>query len=91
MFGLSSDAGSKTRWLPYEAGILLRYGMAFDDILSALTINPARIIGADDRIGSLEKGKDADIAIFDGNPVHNYTTCLMTMINGKIVHSKGIL
>ena len=51
-----------------------------------MTINAAKMCGTDDRVGSIEKGKDADIAIFDGNPMETFTKTLMTIIDGKIVY-----
>ncbi|HCE61806.1 MAG TPA: amidohydrolase, partial [Clostridiales bacterium] len=52
--------------------------------LEAVTVNPARLVGAIDRIGTIEPGKDADIAIFDGMPFSNQTLCRFTMIDGVI-------
>lgn len=54
--------------------------------LRAITVNAARICNVDSRVGSLEEGKDADIAIFDGNPMEVFTNTLMTIINGEIVY-----
>ena len=45
--------------------------------------------GVDARVGSLEVGKDADIAIFDGNPMNTFTNTVYTIIDGKVVYSKG--
>ena len=50
----------------------------------AITINPAVITGISDRVGSLEVGKDADIAIFDGHPFCNFTHCTHTIIDGAV-------
>ena len=55
------------------------------EALEAITINPAKILGLDNRLGSLKAGKDADIAIFDGNPLSSLSLCQMTMIEGEIV------
>lgn len=52
-----------------------------------VTIQPARTLQLEDRIGSLEPGKDADIAIFDGHPFSSLSACRMTIIDGKIVHN----
>ena len=84
---LTADTGSETQWLPYQAGLLARRGMSEENIIKGLTIYPAEILNLDHRIGSLEVGKDADIAIFDGNPLSNMTLCRMTMIDGNVVHN----
>lgn len=55
--------------LPLAAGLAIRDGMDEEDAWRAITLNPARVAGIDGRVGSLEPGKDADIAIFDGNPL----------------------
>ncbi|MEW6724036.1 MAG: amidohydrolase family protein [Bacillota bacterium] len=62
------DTSSNTRWLPIHTGIAVREGLPEDEAWKATTINPAEILGIADRVGSLEVGKDADIAIFDGHP-----------------------
>ena len=54
--------------------------------LKAITIHAARICRVEDRVGSLKKGKDADIAIFTGNPMEIFTKTLYTIINGEIVY-----
>ena len=52
-----------------------------------ITINPAKHAGIADRVGSLEVGKDADIAIFDDNPLETFTNTLYTIIDGEIVYT----
>ena len=54
--------------------------------LKAITLHAAQICGVADRVGSLEQGKDADIAIFSGNPMEVFTKTLFTIINGEIVY-----
>ncbi len=76
------DGFSNTRWLPVHAGMLVRFGLPEDEALRALTINPAEILGVSDRMGSLEPGKDADVAVFDGNPLCTLTRCEKVFING---------
>lgn len=83
---LSADTGSHTCYLPYDTGVLVSYGLDEKAAFEGLTINPARLLGVDDIVGSLEVGKDADIAVFNGNPIHNTTRCQMTIIDGKIYH-----
>jgi imidazolonepropionase-like amidohydrolase len=73
--------------LPICAGIAAKEGLGMDEALKAITVNAAKICGVDARVGSLEAGKDADIAIFDGNPLEVFTHCLYTIVSGKIVYS----
>jgi len=56
-------------FLAYQAGLAVKHGLDRDTALAALTINPARIVGVDDRVGSIEPGKDADVAIWSGDPL----------------------
>ena len=75
-------------WLIVEqAGEAVRYGTSHEDALRMLTINPAKIIGCDDRIGSLEPGKDADIVLFEGMPALDPSAVVRkTMVNGEVVY-----
>lgn len=54
-----------------------------------LTINPAKILGIDDRVGSLEKGKDADIVLFDGNPLDARSRVMKVIVNGEIAYDRS--
>ena len=81
-FALSADAQTMTRWLPEEVGIAMAYGLSEEAAFKGLTINAAKILNLDHRMGTLEAGKDADIAIFDGHPLCNMTRCKATMIDG---------
>ena len=85
-FCLTADGASDTVWLPSDIGIAMRYGLSFQTALESVTIRPARLLGLENRVGSLEVGKDADIAIFDGMPFENLTSCVATIIDGKIEH-----
>ena len=76
------------QYLPICAGFAAKAGLGVEEGLKAITINAAKICGVDDRLGSLEVGKDADIAIFTGNPMETFTETLYTIINGKVVYSK---
>lgn len=75
----------KTRVILFEAAIAAANGLSFEEALAAITINPAKILGINDQVGSLEKGKDADIAIYDGDPFEYTTHCCAVVINGKLV------
>ncbi len=72
--------------LPLCAGLAVRSGLPMEEGLKAITCNPARICRVYDRVGSLEPGKDADIAIFDGNPMETFTRTMCTMIDGVEVY-----
>ena len=76
------------QYLPLCAGLSVRAGLPMEEAYKAITINPAKICGVDARVGSLEIGKDADIAIFDDNPMNTFTNTIYTIINGKVVYSK---
>lgn len=73
--------------LPMCAGMAVKAGLPEEEAWKAITINPAEITGISDRVGSIEVGKDADIAIFKGNPLLevDYETA-MTIIEGKVVY-----
>lgn len=74
--------------LPLCAGLAVKAGLPMEAGLAAITCNPARICGVFDRVGSLEAGKDADIAIFDGNPMEVFTKTKYTIIDGEIVYER---
>lgn len=73
------------QYLPVSAAIAVREGMDEVEAIKSITINAAQITGIADRVGSLEVGKDADIAIFDGNPLEFRTKSRMVFINGRLV------
>lgn len=75
----------KTRVVLFEAGVAAANGLSRRDALATITIDAAKILGLDQRIGSLVKGKDADLAMYDGDPFEYTTHCTGTMINGQIV------
>ncbi len=72
--------------LPVCAALCVREGLDVDEALRAITINAAKVVGLGERVGSLEVGKEADVAIFDGHPLDIRSHCLRTIINGKTVH-----
>lgn len=74
--------------LPICAGLAVKAGLPMEEGLKAITINPAIICGVADRMGSLENGKDGDVAIFDGNPMEVFTETLYTIIDGEIVYAR---
>jgi len=75
----------KTRVVLWEGAMAAANGLGFEDTLRALTLTPARLLGLGDRVGSLEKGKDGDVALYDGDPFEFTTHCVGTVINGVVV------
>ncbi len=71
--------------LPICAGLCVKSGMPMDMALRAITLHAAQICNVADRVGSLEIGKDADIAVFDGNPLEVFTQTYCTLIDGEVV------
>ncbi len=72
----------KTRVVLFEAAVTLQHGLSFDQALGGVTIEGARILGIDDRVGSLEVGKDGDLALYDGNPFEYTSHAVGTVIEG---------
>lgn len=73
-------------FLRFQATIAIKYGLAPEEALRAITINPAKLIGMENRVGSIEAGKDADLVIFDGDPFDIQTKVLKVFIDGTIVY-----
>lgn len=73
--------------IPMCAGMAVKAGLPEEEAWKSITINPAEIAGISDRVGSIEAGKDADIAIFKGNPLLDVDyEVAMTIIDGKVVY-----
>lgn len=77
---------SKIQFLPICAGLAVKAGMSPEEGLRSITINAARICGVEDRVGSLAPGKDADIAVFTGNPMEVFSRTCYTIIAGEVVY-----
>ena len=72
--------------LPLQAAMAVRLGLGEDKALEGITINPARTLGLDRRIGSIEEGKDADLVVWSGNPLDVRSHVVLVLIDGKIVY-----
>jgi len=72
-----------------DAAYAVRGGMDNRKALRTITLDAANAMGVGDRIGSLEAGKDADILILDGDPLHYSTFVITAIVNGKVVYEKG--
>ena len=81
---LTQDTGSQTALLPMYIGFCMARGLKEQDAFEGITIRAAKFLGIGDQVGSIEVGKDADLAIFDGHPFSNFTLCKLTMIDGVI-------
>ncbi|WP_390550484.1 amidohydrolase family protein [Qipengyuania sp. MTN3-11] len=79
----------KTRVILFEAAVAAANGLPWNDALETITIDAARIIGVGDRLGSLEVGKDGDVAMFDGDPFE-YTTHATGVVIGGQVASRAV-
>ena len=75
----------KTRVVLFEAAPLLGHGLSFAETLSLVTLDAARLLGIADRVGSLEPGKDGDVAIFDGDPFEYVSRVCGVVIQGQVV------
>lgn len=85
---LQMDTSAHTIYLPIMAGIAVKEGMKHKDAMRGITIVAAEMLGVADRMGSIEVGKDADIAIFSGDPLSNFSKCQFTMIDGVVYFNK---
>ena len=94
-----ADAGAKIAFASFaplsyagdirtSAILAVRYGLDRDDALKALTINPAAILGLTGRLGSIQKGRDADLVILDGDPLEPSSRIEMVLIDGNIVYQR---
>lgn len=91
IFSLQSGYESyvpKTRVVLFEAAIAAANGLQFEEALASITINPARLFGIDNRVGSIEVGKDADIVLFDGDPFEYTTHICKVFVNGVLADDK---
>jgi imidazolonepropionase-like amidohydrolase len=75
----------KTRVVLFEAAAAAAYGLTFEEALGAITIDAARILGIEKRVGSIEPGKDGDLALYDGDPFAWTSHCVGTVIEGDVV------
>jgi imidazolonepropionase-like amidohydrolase len=83
LVSINTDTFDGIAPLNSDAGRTVRYGTSSDHALRMITINPAIELGIDAKVGSLEPGKDGDIAIWSGDPLSNYSKCLTTFIEGE--------
>jgi imidazolonepropionase-like amidohydrolase len=85
---LHTSATSGTQYLPMNAAYAVRYGMDEDNAFRAVTIYPAELLHVDDRIGSIDQGKDADLVILSGEPFDFRSRVEKVFVNGQIVFER---
>ncbi len=74
------------QYLPVSAAFAVKEGMDPDEALRALTLNPARILGLDDRVGSLAPGLDGDVVVWSGDPLDVMSRALHVVLGGRSVY-----
>lgn len=83
---IKSDSSDLMRHLNSEAAKCMKYsGLTENETLRLITLNPARMFGLEGRLGSIEVGKDGDIAVFDGHPLDAFAKCILTIVEGEVV------
>ena len=75
----------KSRLVLFEAALAAANGLSFEEALASITIDAARIIGVEDRVGSLKAGKDGDLALYDGDPFEYTSHCVGVVLEGEVV------
>ena len=75
----------KTRVVLFEAAMAAAYGLPYERALGSITLDAARLLGVDARVGSLEVGKDGDLALYDGDPFEYTSHCVGVVIEGVVV------
>ncbi|MFA4925236.1 MAG: amidohydrolase family protein [Candidatus Aminicenantales bacterium] len=91
LVSINSDSGERIRRLFNEAGKAVKYGLTRDEALKLITINAAKQLGVDHLVGSIEVGKQADLALFSQHPMSAYTRCEMTIIEGEVYFDREAL
>ncbi len=82
-FAVASDSWDEDRYLNLNAAKVLKYTeIPVDEVLKMITLNPARALEMEGRVGSLEPGKDGDLAVFDKHPLDATGKCVLTVIEG---------
>ncbi len=88
---INSDDAEEMRHLNHEAAKSVKWGGLSDEqALALVTINPAKQLGIDDRVGSIEVGKDADIVIYDRHPLSSYAVVQTTLVDGRVYFDREL-
>ena len=87
---LHSDSPNTVQRMYTEAAKMLRYGLTEEQVLEMITLDPAKQLGIEDKVGTLEVGKHADIAMFNKHPLDAYTLVVKTWIDGELVYDRSV-
>jgi imidazolonepropionase-like amidohydrolase len=91
LVSINSDSGEEMRHLNQEAAKAMKWGgMSEEHALRLVTLNPAMQLGIDDHTGSIDVGKDADLAVFDGNPLSMMSKVVQTYVDGKLYFDRDM-
>ena len=91
LVSINSDDAEEMRHLNHEAAKAVKWGGLSDEqALALVTINPAKQLQIDDRVGSIEVGKDADLVVYDGHPLSSYAVVQTTLVDGKIYFDREL-
>ncbi len=82
---IQTSADNEVRDLPFQVEYAISYGLPEDAALAAVTLNPARFFGVDNRLGSIDAGKEANLIVLDGTPFRVKTHVVTELIDGKVV------
>jgi len=89
LVSLNSDSAELMRHLNLEAAKVMKYGgLSEEEALAMVTINPAKQLAIDSRVGSIEVGKDADLVIYDQHPLSNYSKVEKVFVDGVMYFSR---
>ena len=91
LVSINSDDAEEMRHLNHEAAKAVKWGGLSDEhALALVTINPARQLQIDDRVGSIEVGKDADLVVYDGHPLSSYAVVQTTLVDGRVYFDREL-
>ncbi|MEO1086616.1 MAG: amidohydrolase family protein, partial [Acidobacteriota bacterium] len=79
----------KTRVVLFEAGVAAAYGLGFERALASITLDAAKLLGIEELVGSLEVGKDGDLALYSGDPFEYTSHCVGVVIEGEVMSSES--
>lgn len=88
--GVNTDSPVvRQEMLPQQCAMAVRLGLPWEVGIRAITINPARFVGIDHRVGSLKPGKDADLCVWTGDPLDPRSHVKLTLVNGRIAYQRS--